>query len=239
MPIPYLNVTISAAANSEAYWAAAAYLLKQYPSLVNSGVFGYVITGGSFPISSSSFAASYIGYFLAPNKPLSVLVGALTPLFEHINATWPGQFTILFDTYSYPDFYSWWISAFPSSDFGVGLDGLVANRFLDANALSAPQETWVQALKEITPPGAYVDINVIAGPGVWHAVPSGGSDSIHPGWRKAYVEFGKFPPPFFIDLFPVLHGRSLCWSPLVHHVPPHPHKDDGRLTWHSKISYPI
>ena len=89
----------------------------------------------------------------------------------------------------------------------MGGDGLVANRFLDASALSAPQETLIQTLKEITPPESYVDINLIAGPRLWHAVPSGGSDSIHPGWRKAYVEFGKFPL-HFIDLFPMLRGTT-------------------------------
>lgn len=191
MTMPYLNVSISTAINSEAYWAAAAYLLAQYPSLINSGIFGYALTGGSFPISSSFSTALYLGYFLAPSKHLSDLVGALNPLFDYINTTWPGQFNIVFDTYSYPDYYSWWSSAF-SSDVGVGTDGLVANRLLDANALAVPQETWIQTLKEITPPESFVDINLIAGPGVWNAIPSGGSDSIHPGWRKAYVEFGKF-----------------------------------------------
>lgn len=199
MPMPYLNVSISTAENSEAYWAASAYLLAQYTSLINSGIFGYVLTGGSYPISSTSFAALYLGFFFAPNKTLSELEAALTPLLDHVNTTWPGQFNIFFNTYSYPDFFSWWSTAF-SSDVGVGADGLVANRLLDANALSAPQETWIQTLKEITPPQSFVDINLIAGPGVWHAVPSGGSDSIHPGWRKAYVEFGKFSP-LFVDLF--------------------------------------
>jgi hypothetical protein len=221
MPMPYLNVTISAAANSEAYWAAGAYLLAQYPSLINSGVFGYVITGGSYPINNSTFAALYIGYFFAPNKPFSELVGALTPLLEYVNTTWPGQFTIIFDTYNYPDFYSWWTSAFPTSDFGVGGDGLVANRFLDANALSAPQETLIRTLKEITPPESYVDINLIAGPRLWHAVPSGGSDSIHPGWRKAYVEFGKFPTAFY-RFVPHATWHISCFSPLTYHVSHHP-----------------
>jgi hypothetical protein len=220
MPVPYLNVTISAAANSEAYWAAGAYLLAQYPSLINSGIFGYVITGGSYPINSSTFAALYIGYFLAPNKPLSELVGALTPLLEYVNTTWPGQLTIIFDTYSYPDFYSWWSLAF-SSDFGVGGDGLVANRFLDANALSAPQETLIQTLKEIIPPESYVDINLIAGPRLWHAVPSGGSDSIHPGWRKAYVEFGKFSTASY-RFVPHATWHISCLSPLAYHVSHHP-----------------
>jgi len=195
--MPYLNVSISATTNSDAYWAAAAYLLAQYPSLINSGIFGYVLTGGSYPITSSFSAALYLGFFFAPNKSLSELTGALTPLFRYINTTWPGQFTIVYDTYNYPDYYSWWSSAF-SSDIGVGTDGLVANRLLDAKALSVPQETWIQTLKEITPPESFVDINLIAGPGVWHAVPSGGSDSIHPGWRKAYVEFGIFTPYFVI-----------------------------------------
>jgi len=27
------------------------------------------------------------------------------------------------------------------------------------------------------------------GPGLWNATPRGGSDSVHPAWRKAYVEF--------------------------------------------------
>jgi hypothetical protein len=204
-------MSISGAANSEAYWAAAAYLLAQYPSLINSGVFGNVLTTGSFPIGGSSFVALYLGFFFAPNKPLSKLVDTLTPLFEHINTTWPGQFNIIFDTFSYPDFYSWWNTAF-STDIGVGTDGLVANRLLDANALSAPQETWIQTLKNVTPPGTFVTIDLIAGPGVWHAVPSGGSDSIHPGWRKAYVEFGIFAP-YFIDFSPALCGTSITHIP--------------------------
>ena len=195
MPMSYFNFSISGASNAEAYWEASAYLLAKYPSLINSGVFGYVITGGSYPVTASSFAALYIGYFIGPNKPLSEVAGALTPLLEYINTTWPGQFSIVYDTSSYPDFYSWYLAAFPDSDFGVGTDGLVASRFLDANALSAPQETLVQTLKESTPTPGYVSINMIAGPGLWNAVPSGGSDSIHPGWRKAYVEFSRYPPP--------------------------------------------
>jgi hypothetical protein len=112
MPMPYLNMSISATIYSEAYWAASAYLLGQYSTLINSGVFGYVITGSSNPITTSSFAALYLGYFFAPGKILNELLGAIIPLFEYINATWPGQFTIVFDTYSYPDFYSWWSLAF-------------------------------------------------------------------------------------------------------------------------------
>jgi hypothetical protein len=198
--MPYLNVSILATMDSEAYWGAFTYLLGQYSTLINSGVFGYVLTGSSYPITASSFAALYLGYFFAPGKTLNELSGAIIPLFEYINATWPGQFTIVFDTYSYPDFYSWWSLAF-SSDVGVGNDGLVANRLLDENALSAPQETWIQTLKEIVPPQSFVDINLIAGPGVWHAVPSGGrqySSGVEEGLRRTWY---VITPYFLFNFF--------------------------------------
>jgi hypothetical protein len=152
MPMLYLNVSISTAANSEVFWAAAAYLLAQYMSLIDSGIFGNVLTGGSFSISDSSFTALYLGFFFAPNKTLSELAGTLAPLFEHINTTWPGQFYIILNTYSYPNFYSWRSTIFPS-DVGVGIDGLVVNRLLDVDALSAPRDTWIQTLKDIISPG--------------------------------------------------------------------------------------
>ena len=216
MPMSYLNFTISGASNAEAYWEANAYLLANYPSLINAGNFGYVITGGSYPVTASSLAAFYIGYFIGPNKPLSELAGAITPMLEYINTTWPSQLGIVYDTSTYPDFYSWYLAAFPESDFGVGTGGLVASRFLDANALFAPHETLVQTLKEsILTPG-YVSINMMAGPGLWNAVPNGGSDSIHPGWGKVYVEFSRYPP-LLLDLLPHFHRSSLVFD-ILHFV---------------------
>lgn len=72
----------------------------------------------------------------------------------------------------------------------MGFDYVVGNRLLDGEALSKPQDTLIQTLKDATPPGALININVIGGPGVWNAKPRGGNDSINPAWRKAYVEFG-------------------------------------------------
>jgi hypothetical protein len=101
---------------------------------------------------------------------------------------WPGQITFDSQTNSWPSYYDWWKATI--TDIGVGLDYLVGNRLLDGEALSKPQDTLIQTLKDATPPGALININAIAGPGVWNAKPRGGNDSINLAWRKAYVEFG-------------------------------------------------
>ena len=62
-------------------------------------------------------------------ETLTELLGTLTPLLEYINTTWLCRFTINYNTHSYPGFYLWWSTAFPS-DFGVGAVDLLWTDFL-------------------------------------------------------------------------------------------------------------
>jgi hypothetical protein len=193
MPIAVATLSMLSTANSAAYWAANAFLLSQSPTLIQSGVYGYVFTGGSVVIPGNTAAASvYIGDFVAPGKTSASLKTLLAPIVANISATWSGQIAISLNVTGFPDFYSYWYVS--SAAIGVGTDIVLGSRLLDGEALSSPTAVLMQTLQEATQPGGVVNINLVSGPGVWSAVPRGGNDSVHPSWRKAYVHFGKARP---------------------------------------------
>ena len=190
MPIAVATLSMLSAANSAAYWGANAFLLSRSPTLIQSGVYGYVFTGGSVVSPGNTAAVSaYIGDLVAPGKTSASLKTLLAPMVANISATWPGQISISLNVTDFPDFYSYWHVS--SGAIGVGTDIVLGSRLLNGEALSSPRAVLVQTLQEATPPGGVVNINLISGPGVWSAVPRGGNDSVHPSWRKAYVHFGK------------------------------------------------
>jgi hypothetical protein len=213
MKVATVIVTAATAPNSTAFWDTNAYLMNQYPSLVDSGVFGYIFTGGAIsgevPGSPAALGV-YLGEFIAPNMTSVEVEAILAPLMSHINATWPNQWYINATSRDYPDLYQWWQTS--SSDIGVGGDFIIASRLVDNATLSQPQSVISQTLQEIIAPGEVANINLIAGPGLWHAVPAGGSDSIHPGWRKAYGELGGTPCRFTRHTLAADAGKQSCRS---------------------------
>jgi hypothetical protein len=94
-PVTSFNVTLLSAVNSTAYWGANAYLLSQYPKLIDAGIFGYVFTGGSYSgPEGPGTAAVYVGTFLAPNKSISEVTEVLLPLGQYINTTVGNNFGV-------------------------------------------------------------------------------------------------------------------------------------------------
>ena len=75
----------------------------------------------------------------------------------------------------------------------VGFNNAVGNRLLDSKAL-ANVTALRAAINKATPPGTVANLNLVAGPGLWAAKPAGGSVSVTPSWRSAYVEYGGLLP---------------------------------------------
>jgi hypothetical protein len=123
MPVASLTLSMYSEADSVAYWGANAYLLSQSSHLIQSGVYGYVFTGGSvvgFVPNTSTPASVYTGSFLAPRSTSAAVTELFAPIIEYISTTWPGQLIISVNTADFPDYYSWWIAH--TSAVGVGRD---------------------------------------------------------------------------------------------------------------------
>ena len=71
----------------------------------------------------------------------------------------------------------------------VGANNALGSRLLNHQALSNITALRA-AMNKATPPGTIANLNLVAGPGLWAAKPAGGSDSVTPAWRDAYVEYG-------------------------------------------------
>lgn len=191
MPVASFNFNFVSHPNSSAYWGAITYLLSQYPHLVQSGVNGYVFSAsavsGFFP--NASAVSGYTGIFFSPTRNSTEVTKLLTPILEYINSTWPGLDFLGVSAKQHPDFNSFLPDI--SAAQGIGENVIIGNRLLDATALSLPLAELEQAVRDASSPEGILNLNIIGGPGVWNAKPRGGSDSVSPAWRKAYVEFGN------------------------------------------------
>jgi hypothetical protein len=110
---------MSSTVNSPAYWGANAYLLSNYPKLIDAGLYGYVYTGGSYS-GAGSAGSVYLGTFLAPNKSIADVEAVAGPLIQYINTTWPGKISVTINSRSWNNFYDWWNATI--TDEGVGTD---------------------------------------------------------------------------------------------------------------------
>ncbi len=89
----------------------------------------------------------------------------------------PKQFKNLYD----------WYKVYKNT-IPIGSNDAVGNRLLDAKALSNVTELR-KAIEVATPVGTLANLNLVAGPGLWHAKPAGGNNSVGPFWRRSYVEY--------------------------------------------------
>jgi hypothetical protein len=128
----------------------------------------------------------FLGELLLPNGTTDELQESAAFLQEYI-ATIPGV-TAHYKPTQYPSLYAWY--EVNKNTMPIGSNEAVGNRLLDGKALSNVTALRM-AMEKATPAGTLANLNLVAGPGLWAAKPAGGSDSVTPAWRKAYVEYGK------------------------------------------------
>ena len=186
MPVATLSTTILGAENSEAFWNASTFILSQSPRLADSGVVGYSYLSSAYPYNGS-VVSGYVGQFLMPNATSADLLKATSFLREYVSSI-TGVIAV-FAPAQYPSLYAWY--KIDKNTNPVGNNEAIASRLLDAKALSDVKALRA-AMETSLPAGGLVNVNLVSGPGLWHAKPPGGSDSVNPGWRKSYLEYGMF-----------------------------------------------
>jgi hypothetical protein len=179
---------------SDAYWSVIAYILSQYPSLSGQGIAGLPFILPNFTnveLNITTPVAAYAGNFfmplLSPSNSSASLTAAITDVFNNATAPYPGQFQVMVLPNTYPDFYAWFKDN--NGPLDGGSDGLVGSWLLDEKALTGDLNALKEAIKAFTPPDSYSGPYLVSGRNVWDSIPRGGSDSINPAWRKAYVHF--------------------------------------------------
>lgn len=164
-----------------------AYVVSQFPDLADAGISGYPIvfnTVKNFIDGSDTFIKGIIGKLILPGSSNATqLVEKIKPIFQHVNATWPGMFGEYNTTY-YPDFQAWYAENFDPSP--TGHENLMSSRLLDRPALTSDLAALKLALAKFSASGQ-ATVYIVSGPAVHKAQPRGGGNAVLPVWRRTYV----------------------------------------------------
>lgn len=96
--VNYLYVIGTTDYTSPVFWDMIAYVISQFPSLGDAGVTGYSYWYPETPYpygNTTITVAGMLGDFMVQDtQDESVIENFFNPIWEHINATWPGVFTL-------------------------------------------------------------------------------------------------------------------------------------------------
>ena len=208
MPVASVSVLIAAEPDSNAFWNFTTYIVSQAPRLQDAGIMGYTYLTPAYPYERS-IVGGFLGVLLMPNGTVAELERSAAFLHEYISSI--PEVNITFVSVQYPSLYAWY--QVNKNEMPIGGNNAVGNRLLDGQALS--NVTVLQAaMKKATPIGTLANLNIVAGPGMWAAKPAGGSDSVTPAWRMAYVEYGTTSLSPTIQLWRIADSRQCIAIPV-------------------------
>jgi hypothetical protein len=191
-----LNFAVSTSATNPAAFDMITYILGQYPALADSGISGYPIIFNTVPNTLDGGLTTVTGILgkviMLNTTSAADIVARFQPLFDHINATWPGQFTFYSSTMDHPSFAAWYLDNYDASP--VGYENVMGSRLLDVPALTANATATKQAFQKFSL-GGQATVYIVSGKGVWEAQPRGGGNAAHPAWRKTLAHASKIKFP--------------------------------------------
>ncbi|KAF9771223.1 hypothetical protein IL306_011141 [Fusarium sp. DS 682] len=167
------------------------YILSQFPSLSDAGLSGYTNLSPRTPNPAPSpgapkEVAGIQGVFAAQDvKDPEYILKLFKPINETIQKRWPGLVQFSASKENYSSFLEWYDVYFDKGAAGQTL--YLASRLLSKEALAGDVKKLRNALEKSTDAAAGLTAHLIAGKGVAHANPRGGSAAVNPGWRKSYV----------------------------------------------------
>jgi len=164
------------------------YFLSKYPSLSASKVSSYTYLYANATSDSWEAIASFQGVFALPDASSADTLAELwAPIWAYINETYPNQTETKVVSTLFPNLYALYEAyADPST---AGVDKVVGSWLLPPETLTE-NEGLGDALRTFMGDSG-ARLYMVAGEGVWDAVPRGGSNAVNPGWRKALVHAGE------------------------------------------------
>ncbi|KAL8800514.1 MAG: hypothetical protein Q9200_007220, partial [Gallowayella weberi] len=165
------------------------FAFRGLPKLVKSGLMGYYNISSLSPLDPTTPLNLAAGVWIL-NASTSAFNAIMDPVLDHLEATYPVKVTRSSRYFS--NFYDWWkVYSLPGAVTG---DDQIGNRLVDEKALSMPLPKIAGYLKEAYG-GLVMIANLVTGPGLWNANPTGGLGAMTPAWRKAILEI-IVPAPF-------------------------------------------
>lgn len=110
----------------------------------------------------------------------------LGPLNDTVQERFYGTAVVLaLEVQSYGSWLEYFDVHFDNGTTGGGAH--MVSRLLDEESLTRDPKALKEALAAATGSSGMIDFYLLAGKGVHDAKPRGGSNSVNPGWRKAYI----------------------------------------------------
>lgn len=200
-----VSITLaSALTEGDAFWDVITNMLSKFPELSDQGISGYSNIAPNFTMPEwgitsplNGFSALFSLPFLSPSNTSGTFTTAIDNFLSNATASHPQEVSTSVSFATYPNFWSYYKNG--NGPLDAGTDVMLGSRLLDGEALTRNHTALKQAIMQATPPSSITEANLVAGKNVWNAQPRGGSDSVNPAWRKAYVHASMSPcPPVFL-----------------------------------------
>ncbi|OAP62842.1 hypothetical protein AYL99_02069 [Fonsecaea erecta] len=193
LPTTVYAFNYNTTANSDTFWSLVAYFHNQLPELSDAGVMGYyfIMPNNSAAQSDPARMGSVWGIWLVPHKTIEEAQKILMPMEQTISNNshnWTDVVFLSNSSVAVPDFTKFWLTVITSQS--VGSEVRLGSRLLDRAALKTVPTKLKSLFKQANPLPQYSILgHLVAGKGVRtvrNGIP-GGSNSVLPAWRDAYV----------------------------------------------------
>lgn len=186
-PIAVYDFTLEAEPNSTVYWDIVKYFMAQFPTLAASNVAAYTYLYPNISAKSGDSVATFEGIFALSNPAsASALEDMWTPIWRHVNETYPDKTVTTAKSIIFPNLYSMFLQY--ADDTGAGVDKVVGSRLLPSETLT--DDAFADALIDFLGDSGG-RLYMVSGKGVWDAKPRGGSNAVNPAWRKSLIHAGE------------------------------------------------
>ncbi|CAH0018225.1 unnamed protein product [Clonostachys rhizophaga] len=188
--LQHINLFAGIPANSTRRDEFLSFMLNKVPDLLDSGLRGYCFLnplGLPMPIPGlPDGMASFSGALILINKGPEAVYEILAPINATVQERFGGEAGIYSEgVKSYNKWLDWFDVNYDSGT--TGGTALMVSRLIDRAPLKDKSDETTQALITAAKAAGLISFYPLGGKGVNEAVPRGGSNSVNPGWRKAYV----------------------------------------------------
>lgn len=169
------------------------YAASEVPKMMDAGLAGYGSIGVALPNPAPGSGlpdsmCGFTGSFALFDKTEADWQAMLQPFNKTLQERFKGHVALIAVTSEYKSYLDWFNVVYDQDS--AGDDKWIVSRLLDKKALT-DEKNMGAALWDIANKSERVAFFLVAGNGVKNAKPSGGSDSVNPAWRNAYVHASK------------------------------------------------
>lgn len=194
--LQYTNFVLGVPNNSTQKRSFLAWAVGQIPSMMDAGLSGYDFFSAqnAAPVPLPGVPqnlAGFAGSLALVNREEGALLAELTKLEDAAKAKFGDEAALLSLDVTYFDSWMEWFDVY-FDDGTAGAGVVLKSRLIDARAFTEDPEAIADALLSASEPNQGMSIYLLGGKGVNEAQPRGGSNAVHPGWRKALAHSREY-----------------------------------------------